>query len=339
MTLSPAQLEQRLVRDALPPVVLLASGEPLLLLEAGDAVRRRAREAGYAERTVFDVDAGFDWSELGSGLASLSLFASRRLIELRLPTGRPGKEGGEMLAAMARQPAPDVVLLIQAAQWSRAHETAWVKAIDQAGWFVPMWPVKPAELPAWIGRRLAARGLGADAGAVALLAERVEGNLLAAAQEIDKLALLHPGARFDAAALRALVADSARHDVFGLTEAALAGDATHALRILDGLRGEGVQVPALLPWVASQVGILARLAGVQARGGNLAAAMQAAGLWQSKEQSFRRALARGSATDFARLLAACGRLDRLSKGRETGDPWREMERLIAGIAAPGALPA
>ncbi len=339
MALTAAQLEQRLAREALPPVVLLASAEPLLLLESGDAVRRRARDAGYAERVVFDVDTGFDWGELGSGLASLSLFSSRRLIELRLPTGKPGKEGGEMLAALARQPAPDVMLLIQAAQWSRAHETSWVKAIDQAGWFVPMWPLKPAELPGWIGKRLTARGLSADAEAVALLAERVEGNLLAAAQEIDKLALLHPGARFDAAALQALVADSARYTVFGLVEAALAGDAAHALRILEGMRGEGVQVPALLPWVGSQVSLLARLAGVQARGGNLAAAMQSAGLWQSKEQVFRRALGRGRPGDFARLLAACGRLDRLSKGRGTGDPWREMERLVAGIAAPGALPS
>jgi DNA polymerase-3 subunit delta len=339
MAISPAQLEQRLARDALPAVVLLASGEPLLLLEAGDAVRRRARETGYAERTVFDADSEFDWSELQVGVSSLSLFSSRRLIELRLATGKPGKEGGEMLAALARNPASDVVLLIQAAQWSRAHETAWVKAIDQSGWFVPMWPVKPAELPAWIGKRLAARGLGADAAAVAMLAERVEGNLLAAAQEIDKLALLHPGARFDVAALRALVADSARHDVFGLVDAAFSGEAGHALRILEGLRGEGAQVPALLPWVASQLGILTRLAEVRDRGGNLGAALQSAGLWQSREQGFRRALARGKAADFERLLADCARLDRVSKGREAGESWREMERLVAGIAAPGALPA
>ncbi len=339
MPLSPAQFEQRLARDALPAVLLLASGEPLLLLEAGDAVRRRAREAGHVERTVFDVDANFDWSELDVALSSLSLFASQRLIEVRLPTGKPGKEGGEALARLARTPAPDVLLLVQAAQWSRAHETAWVKEIDRAGWFVPMWPVKPGELPAWISRRLAARGLRADAGAVAILAERCEGNLLAAAQEIDKLALLHPGGSFDAAVLGQLVAENSRHDVFGLVDAALAGELAHALRILQGLRGEGAQVPALLAWVASQATILACLAGAQARGENLSAAMQAAGLWQSKEQAFRCALARGKPADFERLQATCARLDRISKGREIGDPWVAMERVVVAIAAPGALPA
>ncbi len=339
MALNQAQLEQRLARDALPPVVLLASGEPLLLLEAGDAVRQRAREQGYAERSVFDVDGSFDWDELSAGLSSLSLFASRRLIELRLPTGKPGKEGGERLARLARDPAPDVLLLIQAQQWSRAHETAWVKEIDKAGWFVPMWPIKPAELPGWIGRRLKAHGLRADAGAVTLLAERVEGNLLAAAQEVDKLALLHSEGVLDTDTMRALVADSARHDVFGLVEAALEGRTAHALRILRGLRGEGVQVPALLPWISSQLMLLVRLAGAQSRGENLGAAMQAAGLWQGKEQTFRRALGRGRAGDFERLLPLCARIDRVSKGRGDGDAWRDLERLLTGIAAPGALPA
>ncbi len=337
MALSQAQFEQRLAREPLPPVVLLASAEPLLLLEAADQLRQRAREQGYAERSVFEIDKDFDWNELSADLASLSLFSTRRLIEVRLPTGRPGKDGSERLSAFARDPVPDLVLLIQAAQWSRAHETAWVKAVDNAGWLVPMWPLKPNELPGWIGRRLASRGVRADAQATALLAERVEGNLLAAAQEIDKLALLHPGATLDAPTMHALVSDSARYDVFGLMEAAMGGDAGHAVRILAGLRGEGAHIAALLSWVASQVAILVRLAAVQAHGGNLAQAMQKAGLWQSKQQSFQQALSRGRLSDFERLLAACARLDRIAKGRGDGDEWLEMERLIVGIAAPRAL--
>ena len=339
MALSQAQFEQRLAREPLPPVVLLASAEPLLLLEAADQLRQRAREQGYAERSVFEIDKDFDWNELSADLASLSLFSTRRLVEVRLPTGRPGKEGSERLSAFARDPVPDLVLLVQAAQWSRAHETAWVKAVDSAGWLVPMWPLKPNELPGWIGRRLALRGLRADAQATALLAERVEGNLLAAAQEIDKLALLHPGATLDAPTMHALVSDSARYDVFGLMDAAMGGDAGHAVRILAGLRGEGAHIAALLSWVASQVAILVRLAAVQAHGGNLAQAMQKAGLWQSKQQSFQHALRRGQLPDFERLLAACARLDRIAKGRGDGDEWLEMERLIVGIAAPRALPA
>lgn len=319
-------------------MILLASAEPLLLLETSDAVRQRAREQGYSERSVFEVDSRFDWSSLTSGFSSLSLFASRRLIEVRLPTGRPGKEGGEILRSFAKNPVPDLLLLVQAAQWSRAHETAWVKDIDRAGWLVPMWPVKPDELPRWIQQRLSARGLRADTEAVALLAARVEGNLLAAAQEVDKLALLHPGASLDAVTMQALVADSARYDVFSLVDAALLGDAGRALHILAGLRAEGAQVPGLLSWVASQVLILVKLASAQAQGANLGQAMQKAGLWKSKEALFGRALARGRPADFETLLIACARLDRLSKGRGEGDVWREMERLIAGIAAPRALP-
>ena len=139
MSLTAAQLEQRLARDALPSVVLLASAEPLLLLEAADAVRSRARALGFAERSVFEVDTGFDWDDVRRDFSSLSLFSARRLIEVRLPTGKPGKEGGEVLTQFAQDPAPDIVLLIQAAQWSRAHETAWVKAIERDGWVVPMW--------------------------------------------------------------------------------------------------------------------------------------------------------------------------------------------------------
>ncbi len=334
MALTQAQFEQRLAREDLPPVVLLASSEPLLLLETADAVRARARAQGYAERSVFEAETNFDWNELGAAIATLSLFASRRLVELRLPTGKPGKDGGERIAALARDPMPDVVLLVQAAQWSKAHETAWVKEVERTGWFVPMWPLKANELPRWIGQRLRNRGLAADAQATALLAERIEGNLLAAAQEIDKLALLRPGATLDAATMQALVADSARYDVFGLVDAALLGDAGHALRILAGLRGEGAQVPALLSWIVSQLMLLVRLAATRAQGGNLDQAMQKAGLWQSKQLGFRRALERGRQGDFEPLLARCARIDRIAKGRETGDAWRELERLVMGIVAP-----
>ncbi len=340
MALNPAQLQQRLAREELPPIVLLASAEPLLLLEAADAVRACARAQGFGERTVFEIDDKFDWSQVLAEVATLSLFSPRRLIELRLPTGRPGKDGGAVLTQLAEQAHSDVVLLVQAAQWSRAHEeTAWVRTVDRSGWLVPMWPIKPHEMPRWIEQRLRAHGLRAEAAAIALLAERVEGNLLAAAQEVDKLALLQPQGTIDAATMQALVADSARFDVFGLVETALRGDAGHALRILAGLRGEGAQVPALMAWIASQLLLLARLAGVQAQRGNLAQAMQKAGLWQSKQQLFQQALGRGRLADFEQLLATAARIDRLAKGQERGDAWRELERLVVGLAAPSRLTA
>jgi DNA polymerase-3 subunit delta len=354
MPLREAQFEQQLASETLAPSWLIASSEPLLLLEAADALRAKARERGYAEREVFEADNRFDWGALEASFAALSLFAQRRVIEVRLPTGKPGKEGAEILERFAKDPAPDVLLLVTAAEWSNKHDAAWSRAIDQRGAMLVLWPVKPNELSQWIARRLRSRGLGAAPEAAQLLAERVEGNLLAAAQEVDKLALLKGkgggrspqpashdmGASMDVIGveeMEALVADSARYDVFRLTDTALAGDAPRALHMLAGLRGEGEAVVPMLAWITSQVQALALLSAVQESGGNLAQAFNQARVWDSKQPLFRRALQRGSAAHFERLLSDCARIDRISKGRLAGDAWRELERVIVGIGAPRAL--
>jgi DNA polymerase-3 subunit delta len=207
---------------------------------------------------------------------------------------------------------------------------------------VVLWPPRPNELSPWIARRLRSRGIEAAPDAVEILAARIEGNLLAAAQEVDKLALLKGrgagGAqKIDAAEMESLVADSARYDVFRLADTALAGDGAHALRMLAGLRAEGEQVVPLLSWLAGQVQALAQVSAVQDAGGNVAQAMLQARIWDSKQPLFRRALQRGSAAHFARLVSDCARIDRISKGRATGDAWLELERLIVGIALPRAL--
>jgi DNA polymerase III subunit delta len=338
MPLSVAQFEQRLQAPQLAPAWLLASSEPLLLLESADALRQRARALGYAEREVFDVDGRFDWGGIEASFGMLSLFSTRRLIEIRLPTGKPGKEGAAVLEKFCADPAPDVLLLVVAAEWSKSHEAAWVRAIERAGAALVQWPLKPNELSAWIARRLKSRGVEASPDAAALLATRIEGNLLAAAQEVDKLALLKGRGRIDAAEMEALVADSARYDVFRLTDTALQGETAHALHMLQGLRGEGESVVPLLSWLASQVHALALAAAAQESGGNVAQVLTQARVWDSKQPLFRRALQRGSASHFDRLLSDCARIDRISKGRADGDPWRELERLIVGISAPRALP-
>jgi DNA polymerase-3 subunit delta len=332
-----AQFEQHLAGGSLAPAWLIASQEPLLLLEAADALRGKARALGYAEREVFEADHRFDWGTLEASFATMSLFSTRRVIEVRLPTGKPGKDGAKVLEEFAKNPAPDILLLVTAAEWSNKHDAAWSRAIDQHGAMLVLWPVKPNELPQWISRRLKSRGVDAAPAAAALLAERIEGNLLAAAQEIDKLALLKGKGKIDAAEMEALVADSARYDVFRLTDTALAGDAPRALHMLAGLRGEGEAVPAMMGWITSQVQALALLSAVQESGGNLAQAFTQARVWDSKQPLFRRALGRGSAADFERLLSACARIDRISKGRLAGDAWRELERVIVGIGAPRAL--
>ena len=323
---------RQLAGGELKPVYLIAGAEPLLVLEAADALRARARELGYTEREVLDVEAGFDWNRLGDAGRALSLFASRKLIDLRLPGGRPGKDGAAAITEFCAAPPPDTVLLITAGDWSRKHEGAWSAAIEKAGCAAIAWPLKLEELPGWIGARMANRGLKATPDAVRFLADRVEGNLLAAAQEIDKLALLHAGTTLDAAMLEASVADDARYDVFRLADAAIGGDAARALHIVAGLREEGEEIIPLMGWMLMQLRILLRLSGA---GAQLAQAMRAERIWPAaREALFRRALKAGDTRHWERCIAQAGRIDAMAKGRPPGDAWRELERLVAAIAAP-----
>jgi DNA polymerase III subunit delta len=333
-----AALRKQLTGPALAPAYLIAGAEHLLVLEAADALRARGRALGYVERDVLDVESGFDWNRLADAGRALSLFSTRKLIDLRLPTGKPGKEGSAAIVAYCESPAPDTVLLITANDWSKQHEGAWVRAVEQVGVFVPVWPLKREELPDWIGARMASRGVAVAPDAIAWLADRVEGNLLAAAQEIDKLAL--GGGVVDIAALEASVADDARYDAFRLTDAAIAGDAGRALRIVAGLRAEGEDLIPLLGWVLSQLRVLFRLSSA---GSNLAAAFRSERIWPARENLYRRALKSADEAHWERCLAQAARIDCIAKGqyldavgKSWGDGWRELERLIAAIAKPRA---
>jgi DNA polymerase-3 subunit delta len=335
--LIPERLVAQLGTGPLRPAYLIAGPETLRVLEAADAVRARAREEGIEEREVFDADArGFDWNALTASLGAPSLFASRRLLELRLPTGKPGKEGAQAIAGICNDLPADVVLLVTCGDWSRQHGGKWSQALAGIGVMAVAWAVKPHELPDWIERRLRARGLAADRDAVQRLAERVEGNLLAAAQEVDKLALLDDGQVLDAARMEALVADASRFDVFRLVDAAMNGQGAQVARMLAGLRAEGAVVPALLGMVAMELQRAAALAQVRAHGGNLAAAFKAQRIWESKEAAYRRALPRHDAARWEEFVAEVGRVDRSAKGRGEGDAWQRLERLLLAVADAGA---
>jgi DNA polymerase-3 subunit delta len=336
MPLNPTQWQKALAADSLRPVYLLA-GEELLVLEAADALRAQARRLGYAERDILDVSQHFDWDDLARAAAGMSLFATRKLIDLRLPTGRPGTEGAKAINAFCAAPPPDTSLLITASDWSNKHEGAWTRNLDAAGALVVFNAPRPHEWAGWIGARLASRGLGATPDAAALLAERVEGNLLAAAQEIDKLVVLHGHGktRIDATEMEHLVADSARYDAFKLTDAAFAGDGGRALHILAGLRAEGDELIALMGWLVNQLQLALRLANAR----DFSAQAKTERLWQAREQLFRQALRRAPRDHWLQCLARAARIDRMAKGREQGDPWLEAERLIAAIATPRAAAA
>jgi DNA polymerase-3 subunit delta len=261
MELTPERLIAQLDAEPLRPVYLIAGPEPLRVLEAADAVRARARDQGIAEREVFDVEGrDFDWNQITQSFGAMSLFASRRLIELRMPSAKPGKEGAEVLSDFCEQAPPDVILLITGDDWSRQHGGKWSEAIARVGHHAIAWALKPHELTDWVERRLRARGLRAERDAVERLVERVEGNLLAAAQEIDKLALLSDGQPIDLARMESYVADAARFDIFRLLDAALNGQGALALRMLHGLRAEGEAVPALMGMLVMELQRVAALA-------------------------------------------------------------------------------
>jgi DNA polymerase-3 subunit delta len=315
------------------------------VLEAADAIRAEAAGAGIREREVFDFDGDprhWDWQPVEATFGSPSLFAARRLVEIRLGSGKPGKQGAEVIQAFCERPPDDVVLLVVAGDWSkRDHGGKWADAIARIGKVEVSWPVRPDEMANWIDRRMRARGVRGDREAVQHLADRVAGNLLAAAQEVDKLALLAGDTPLDAARMDALVADSARYDVFRLLDAAFNGHSGLVARMLRGLRAEGVAVPALLGMVVMELQRGAALARAQARGGNMAAEFRAQRVWDSKQAMYRRALARHPAPRWERFVAEAGRVDRISKGRgrrglDPDDAWVQLERLLLAVADTGA---
>ncbi len=339
MELRPEQLASQPASQPLAPVYLIAGPETLRVLEAADAVRARARADGVNEREVFDADGrDFDWNQLDGSFNAPSLFSARRLMELRLPSGKPGKEGAEVISQFCANPAPDVILLITCNEWSKAHQTKWADAVGRAGVISVAWAIKPHELTEWIERRLRGKGLRADPQAVQRLAERVEGNLLAAAQEIDKLALLADGQTLDVDTMESLVADAARYDVFRLVEATFSGQPAAVLRMIAGLRAEGEAVAALTPIVIRELLSTAGLARVQARGGNLAAEMKSRGIWESRQAPFKRALQRHPEVKrWERFVAEAGLVDRIAKGRADGDAWLALERLLIAVSEARAV--
>jgi DNA polymerase-3 subunit delta len=332
LRLSVDQLCERLRRGELAPLYCLSGEEPLQMTEACDAVRAAARDAGAIERVVLEVGAGFDWTALAAAAATYSLFSSRRLIELRLPGGKPGTEGAAALRDYAARAAGEDVLLVTTGKLDRAESTAWYRALERAGVTVQIWPIRAHKLPQWLRRRGAALGLNLSEEAAQWLAEQSEGNLLAATQELEKLRLFSGGGRIGVGEMVATVADSARFNIFELLDAALEGQAGRCLRILDGLRAEGLAVPAVGWLLARELRTLARLADAIATGEGENAAMAQAGVRPQKEAQFRAALRRHGGRRIRDLLRLAARLDRTAKGATGGLAWDELTWLCLGIA-------
>ncbi|MFZ3182838.1 MAG: DNA polymerase III subunit delta [Pseudomonas sp.] len=344
MKLNPAQLSKHL-QGNLAPVYVLSGDEHLLCQEAADSIRGAARSQGFSEREVFDVDKSFDWGLLYQAAASLSLFADKRLIELRISSGKPGDKGASALLDYLARPPEDTVLLLSLPKLDGStQKTKWAKALIDSphSQFVQIWPVESGQLPQWIRQRLAQAGLAASPEAIELIAARVEGNLLAAAQEIEKLKLLAENGQIDATTVQAAVADSARFDVFGLIDAALNGEAAHSQRMLEGLRGEGVESPVILWALARELRLLASIAQQVNSGLPLDKAFSQARppVWDKRRPLISKALQRHSASGWNRLLQDAQRIDAQIKGQAAGDPWNGLSRLALLMAGQRlSLPA
>jgi len=327
MRLGIQQLDQQLA-TSLAPVYFLTGDEPLQMMEAADAIRAHAREQGYTEREVFTAEKGFDWETLIAASDSLSLFAERRILDLRIPSGKPGREGGQALRDYASRLPEDTILLIQSGKLDREQlKSAWVKALEKEGVLVQIWPLDLSQTQDWIRRRMQSRGLQPTDDAVVFLAERVEGNLLAAAQEVDKLALLHTSGPLDAETVLASVADQARYSIFDLVDAVLAGDVRRSVRMLEGLRGEGVEAILVLWGLAREIRGLCDLAGQVDRGQSVERAMEIARVWNQRKPLVRQAVNRLDARTWHALLHQCAELDRSLKGVGEGRIWDELLQL------------
>lgn len=321
------------LQQGLQPIYMLSGDEPLQVMEAADAIRARSRELGFGEREVMHVEAGFDWNSLLAASGSLSLFAEQRLLELRLPSGKPGKEGGAALSAYAAAPPPDTVLLIISGKIDSASQRSkWYKSLDAAGTTLQVWPVEPAALPGWVMSRMRSRGMQATPEAAQLLAERVEGNLLAAAQEVEKLRLLYGEGAIDVSRVEEGVADSARYDIFELVDTALLGDAARTARVIEGLRAEGVE-PVLVLWaLLREMRALAQMAADVAQGSSTEAVLGQYRVWDKRKAPVRAGLQRHSLKRWLQLLRRSGRVDRMIKGAEPGNPWDELLQLVLLMA-------
>jgi len=324
------------LQKSVAPCYLVTGDEHLLVAEALDAIREAARREGFTARDLHVATTGFDWGQLRGSGANLSLFAEKRIVELRLPTGKPGVAGAQAIIDFVAQTGPDLKFVVSGPKLDRGTQSSkWVKTLDAGGVSVPVWPVELRELPGWIAARMRRAGLQPDRDAVALIADRVEGNLLAAAQEVEKLRLLLGEGKVTSADVGNAVANSSRFDVYKLADAALAGDAKRSLKILSGLAAEGVE-PVIVIWsLTRELRTLAGLAGVVAAGGDLGGAMQKAGVWRDRQGLVRSCVRRHQSQDLWRLLKLASRADQAAKGRLREDPWQVITEIVLGISLAG----
>ena len=342
MKIKPEQLQTQLQRalqdNQLPSVFVISGDEPLLSQEAADAIRATARKLGYSERETFDIDARFDWNPVFNQTNSLSLFGDKKILELHIPKGKPGDKGSKALCELCETiDDNNLILVILPKLEKSAYQSKWLKTLESAGIHIQVWPVDSQYLPNWIGQRLKQAGIQANSEAIEILAERVQGNLLAAMQEIDKLKLLAKDGKVDKAVMSSVVADSARHDLFEFVDKALAGDGQSAARALRGLQNEGTEPLSLLWVIGREVRTLNKASQQIEHGMQSDAALKKAGVWDRRIPLFRKAIKRLSPAHLRMLMHQTGAIDRAVKGLRKADVWDELATLVLSLAGSQTL--
>jgi DNA polymerase-3 subunit delta len=340
MKISSEQIQQHLSRD-IKPLYIVFGDEPLLALEAADRIRAKARESGYTEREILTVDSGFKWNQLAMAGSSQSLFATRKLLELRIPTGKPGVEGSEALQAYCGALPADTITLISlpGIDW-RVQKSGWFGMLERAGIMVEAKLVARKALPQWLAGRLQMQGQQANRDALDFIADRVEGNLLAAYQEVQKLALLFPAGTISFEQARDAVLDVARYDVFNLGETLLEGDVLRFARMLDGLKGEGIAPPLALWAMTEEIRAIGKIITGTASGKPVSMLLREARIWGPAHQNLmQQQFKRFTLVQVTEALRHAAAIDRMIKGLIRGDVWDELLQLGLRFARSNSAPS
>lgn len=327
MRIKPGQLSAEL-KKGLKPIYVITGDEPLQLAELADEIRKAAKLAGFENREVITVDANFEWNQLAFLADSTSIFADKKIIDLRLPSGTPGVDGAKALVAYCGRLQEDNLLLITAGKLaSAALKTRWFEALDKQGIVIQVWPLEGQELISWLQQRLQRRGLSANADGLRLLASRVEGNLLAAAQEIENLYVLYGAGNLSQQQIVEVVADNSRYDVFKLIDSVLSDREDRIIKILSGLREEGVAAPVVLWALARETRSLIKIKWAIAGGQSKDLAFKNNQIWDKRKQIVSNVLNRLSDKDLTRILVLGAKADRQIKGQQSGDAWETLREV------------
>ena len=331
MNVRPDQLKSSISKSVYP-VYMVSGDEPLQQMESLDLIRAFLREQDFAEREILDVDAQFDWQRLMDEAANMSLFASRRIVELRLPSAKPGKQGSQVLKDYLSRPPEDTVLIINAGKIDgNSKKSAWYKAIDQSGLVVQCWPVPVDKLSHWLKQRFKARDMDADNEVLAYISQHVEGNLLAADQEIEKLYLLLGPGKITYADVAEAITSQSRYSVFELVDMLLVGNSQRVIKIITGLKAEGI-APVVVNWALTKDIRLLALASQDVSSADFM--LKRSGVWQSRINMFKSCMSRHTPRSLQLMLKRCSYLDAVSKGMIDANIWDEIETLCVRMAGP-----